>query len=190
MNNLQNYVSPINPLIRIEYHGEPVLTTEQLADALTLKDNFGIRIGRVLVTPDHIRHNFRNNKAYFEEGKHFFKLEGDELKAFRDSMKEIHVQIPVMTRTLYLWTKRGVARHCKSVNSEMAWKIFEDLEDTYFKVEEILRENLTVDKFKQADLLCRMSSHEKDPYTKKRLTAEAARLILGKDFASKQTSLF
>ena len=42
------------------------------------------------------------------EGKHYFKLEGDDLNNLRVS--ETYLQISPMTRMLYLWTERGAAR--------------------------------------------------------------------------------
>ena len=46
-----------------------------------------------------------NNKGHYKEGKHFFKLEGEELLHFRNS--EPQLQVSNMTRTLYLWTEKG-----------------------------------------------------------------------------------
>ena len=36
------------------------------------------------------------------------------------------------TSSIYLWTKRGAARHCKMLGTEKAWDVFELLEDNYF----------------------------------------------------------
>ncbi len=41
----------------------------------------------------------------------------------------------VMTRTLYLWTRRGAMRHAKMLNTDKAWDVFEMLEDSYFVLE-------------------------------------------------------
>ena len=78
----------MSDLIPIEYRAERVLTTEQLAQ------------------------NFLNNKNHFEEGKHFFKLEGDALKNLR--LENIELQISPKARCLYLWTRRGASRHSKT----------------------------------------------------------------------------
>ena len=43
------------------------------------------------------------------------------------------LQISPKTRTLYLWTTRGAARHAKMLNTEKAWEVFEELEDCYFE---------------------------------------------------------
>ena len=107
----------MSDLIPVEYRAERVLTTEQLAQAYECGT-------------DNIKRNFSNNKEHFEEGKHFFKLEGDELKDLRG--KNIHLQISPKTRCLYLWTRRGASRHCKMLGTDKAWDMFDCLEENYF----------------------------------------------------------
>lgn len=107
----------MNDLIPVEYRTERVLTTEQLAQAYECGT-------------DNIKRNFSNNKEHFEEGKHFFKLEGDELKDLRG--KNIHLQISPKTRCLYLWTRRGASRHSKMLGTDRAWEMFDALEENYF----------------------------------------------------------
>ena len=107
----------MSDLIPVEYRAERVLTTEQLAQAYECGT-------------DNIKRNFSNNKEHFEEGKHFFKLEGDELKDLRG--KNIHLQISPKTRCLYLWTRRGASRHSKMLGTEKAWEMFDALEENYF----------------------------------------------------------
>ena len=107
----------MSDLIPVEYRAERVLTTEQLAQAYECGT-------------DNIKRNFSNNKEHFEEGKHFFKLEGDELKDLRG--KNIHLQISPKTRCLYLWTRRGASRHSKMLGTDRAWEMFDALEESYF----------------------------------------------------------
>ena len=107
----------MSELIPVEYRAERVLTTEQLAQAYECGT-------------DNIKRNFSNNKEHFEEGKHFFKLEGDELKDLRG--KNIHLQISPKTRCLYLWTRRGASRHSKMLGTDKAWEMFAALEENYF----------------------------------------------------------
>ena len=54
----------------VESHNERVLTTEQVAQVYECE-------------PKQIKQNFNNNKAHFEEGRHYYKVEGDELKDLR-----------------------------------------------------------------------------------------------------------
>ena len=103
----------------VDYNGVRVLTTEQLARAYECE-------------PSHIIKNFNNNKGHFEKGKHFFKLEGEELKEFILCIQNLDVQISPMTRCLYLWTRRGASRHCKMLGTEKAWEMYDNLEENYF----------------------------------------------------------
>jgi hypothetical protein len=108
----------------IAYHGRPVLTTELLARL------YGTDV-------DNIRHNYSRNPDRFESGKHLFKLEGDDLKAFRLCMTGSHAQISPKARSLILWTERGAARHAKMLDTNEAWDVFERLEDCYFQRKEV-----------------------------------------------------
>lgn len=60
-------------LVVIEHAGERVLTTEQLAEAYECK-------------AVNIRKNFITNADRFVEGKHYFRLAGEELKQFKDKV--------------------------------------------------------------------------------------------------------
>lgn len=95
----------------------PVMTTKQVAEA------FG-------VSEEVIRRNYSNNKERFTETKHYYKLTGEDVKNFHN------LDIPRATTVLTLWTEKGVARLSKSIGTNTAWDIFEELEDTYFKVKE------------------------------------------------------
>ncbi|RZG91336.1 ORF6N domain-containing protein [Acinetobacter pittii] len=118
----------------INFKSVPVVTTEMLSSF------YGTDV-------DNIRKNFSNNKQRFVEGKHFFKIVGQELKEFVSNLKSltndllvnnIHTQISPKTRVLTLWTERGAARHAKMLDTDQAWEVFEQLEDCYFVRKEIL----------------------------------------------------
>lgn len=102
----------------VDYNGVRVLTTEQLAQAYECE-------------PSHIIKNFNNNKDHFEEGKHFFKIEGDELRDFKNYIQNLDV-VGSRTKSLYLWTRRGASRHCKMLGTEKAWEMYDNLEENYF----------------------------------------------------------
>lgn len=111
----------------INFKSVPVLTTEQLAGF------YGTESVR-------IQQNHTRNKDRFIEGKHFFKIIGQELKDFVTSLK-IVANFPAIsnkTRSLILWTERGAARHAKMLDTDQAWEVFEQLEDCYFVRKEIL----------------------------------------------------
>jgi phage antirepressor YoqD-like protein len=111
-------------LVPVTYNNERILTTEQLAEIYETDIN-------------NVQANFKNHKDRFEKGKHYYLLQGDELKAFKSHLNNI--QTPIVskfTSTLYLWTERGADRHCKILDTDMAWKQFDNLERTYFMVKE------------------------------------------------------
>ena len=86
----------------VDYNGVRVLTTEQLAQA------YGCE-------PNNIKSNFNANKSHFEEGKHFFKLEGEDLKGFKDEVRNSNL-VGKNASCLYLWTRRGASRHANNVS--------------------------------------------------------------------------
>lgn len=162
-----NNPATVGDIARIEYHGEPVLTTAQLAAAYETTEN-------------NIKGNFRNNADRFIEGVHYFKVEGAELDVLRD--KIFTPQISPKTRTLHLWTKRGALRHCKSVGTDRAWEVFELLEDTYFNHVAARDKPLpSIDNYKRAAMLTRLAAHAEDPYMKKRLVVLATNLLMGEE---------
>ncbi|ENH2667252.1 ORF6N domain-containing protein [Escherichia coli] len=107
----------VETLSPITHNQIPVITTELLAQ---LYGTEAIRI----------QQNHKRNSARFVEGKHFFKIVGEELKNLRLSLRES--QISPKTRSLILWTERGAARHAKMLETDQAWEVFEKLEDCYF----------------------------------------------------------
>ena len=109
----------MNELTVLEHNNIRVMTTEQLAEA------YGC-------APKQIQQNFSNNRVRFIAGKHFFVLEGQDLQTFRLQVENIELQISPKTRHLYLWTKRGAARHSKMLGTERAWDVFDELEESYF----------------------------------------------------------
>ncbi|MDR0216203.1 MAG: ORF6N domain-containing protein [Comamonas sp.] len=101
----------------VSYKGQRVCTTQQLAK---LYDTDDVRI----------QQNHARNSERFEEGKHFIKATGEDLKNLRLSLSGL--QISSKTRSLILWTERGAARHAKMLETDKAWDVFEQLEDSYF----------------------------------------------------------
>lgn len=108
----------------ITHQDRRVCTTQQLAEF------YGC-------TEKNLSDNFAYQRGRFEEGKHFIKLEGAVLRAFRECPENSGSQISPMVRNLILWTEKGAARHAKMLTTEKAWEVFEQLEDAYFRVKEI-----------------------------------------------------
>jgi hypothetical protein len=110
----------------IAYQGVRVLTTELLAQLYGTDDK-------------NIHMNFSNNVDRFVAGKHFFKLEGEELKEFKRLSCPNDIGSPLISpfaRNLTLWTERGAARHAKILDTDAAWDVFEQLENAYFNPRE------------------------------------------------------
>ncbi|EBZ2218019.1 ORF6N domain-containing protein [Salmonella enterica subsp. enterica serovar Montevideo] len=104
----------------ITHNQIPVITTDILAQ---LYGTEAIRI----------QQNHARNAERFIEGKHFYKLVGDDLRGMKHrlSLSE-SVKIARNVRSLILWTERGAARHAKMLETDQAWDVFEKLEDCYF----------------------------------------------------------
>lgn len=106
----------------ITYRNQRVVTTDSLAVGYS-------------TTAQNITNNFNRNKSRFIEGKHYFRIEGEEVENLRNSLS--YVQISPKTRSLYLWTERGASHHAKMLETEQAWDFFEQLEDHYFGMREV-----------------------------------------------------
>lgn len=91
----------MNELKIVEHQNQRVLLTSQLAES------YG-------TTTDVITRNFNRNKERYQEGKHFFSLEGEEKTTFLNQgqfdrgLKN--------AKTIYLWTERGAFLHAKSLS--------------------------------------------------------------------------
>ena len=121
----------VNTLQPILHNQLPVITTELLAQL------YGTERQR-------LTNNFNRNKERFIEGKHFFRIEGKELRELKNKnslrvpVRVVNepslrgLQIPPKVRSLILWTERGAARHAKMLETNQAWDVFERLEDCYF----------------------------------------------------------
>lgn len=149
-------IEPQKANIVARYKGIPVLTTAMLADF------YGTETKNILQNHD-------RNRERFIEGKHYFKITGQELKDFASSLKLlandlltsqrgeqdllsgvdddqsllvniVHAQISNKVRVLILWTERGAARHAKMLDTNQAWNVFEQLEDCYFAIQEYVKQ--------------------------------------------------
>ena len=135
-------------MIKLEYKGQAVLLTDQLATIYSTDIK-------------NLQMNYLNHKDWFESGRHFFDLKGDELKAFKRQLNEIQavpmnrpneiwsvvemvetpddemLNIPLPTigkqaNAVKLWTRRGLIRHSHFLTTAAALQITERVEDVYF----------------------------------------------------------
>jgi phage antirepressor YoqD-like protein len=117
----------------IEQSGQRVLTTAQLAEAYGTDSRV-------------ISNNFNNNRDRYAEGKHFYLLTGDELRAFHK-----FYDLPSNVGKLYLWTEKGALFHAKSLNTDKAWEVYEFLVDSYFRAKEKSDSYLIADPIARAE---------------------------------------
>lgn len=110
----------MNNLQIIEHEGIRVLTTQQLSEVYE-------------TSTENIKQNFKRNKERFNEGRDYYLLKGEQLKEFLQ-VTNSHLQNQSKIRSMYLWTERGANRHSKILDTDQAWKQFDVLEETYFKV--------------------------------------------------------
>ena len=108
----------MNQMQIIEFYNQRLLTTEQLAEFYEVSEK-------------QIRQNFNNNKSKFIHGKHFYRLEGPDLKAFKDSVENFDI-VGSRVNQLILYTKQGASRHSKMLGTDKAWDMFDELEESYF----------------------------------------------------------
>ncbi|EOI6844445.1 ORF6N domain-containing protein, partial [Salmonella enterica] len=102
----------------IEYRGQRVVTTEQLAAGYSATEKM-------------LTNNFSRNESRFVEGKHYFKVEGDELQELK-RLPSLRGLVSKYTSQLILWTERGAANHAKMLETDQAWNYHEDLVEFYF----------------------------------------------------------
>ena len=112
-------------LIPVEYQNQRILTTAQLAESYETN-------GEV------ISNNFNRNKDRYQEGKHYFVLEGEQLKEFKAN-HQIDENLKFAPK-LYLWTEKGCLHHAKSLGTDRAWEVFEMLEETYFNKQQTFKQ--------------------------------------------------
>ncbi|MFD0825813.1 ORF6N domain-containing protein [Neobacillus sp. M.A.Huq-85] len=114
----------MNELKVIEQNGARVLTTQQLAEAYGTDTKI-------------INRNFQRNSDRYVQGKHFYALSGEELKAFKGS-RQFDGNLK-FTSVLYLWTEKGAWLHAKSLNTDESWEAYETLVDDYYTVKKQIR---------------------------------------------------
>jgi phage antirepressor YoqD-like protein len=112
----------MNKLSVIEHKNQRVLTTQQIAEA------YETDILR-------IRQNYVKNQERYQEGKHFYKLTGEALKEFKKQVAKS--DLVKQAAHLMLWTEKGALLHAKSLNTDKAWEVYDQLVETYFKAREM-----------------------------------------------------
>lgn len=75
--------------------------------------------------------NFRENKDRFVEGEDYFYLEGDKLRAFKQTTNFVGSK----ARELVLVTEPGYLMLTKSLTDDLSWNVQRQLVSSYFKKE-------------------------------------------------------
>lgn len=102
----------------IEQQGVRLITTAVLAEKYETDER-------------RIAENFKRNKDRYEEGKHYICLKGENLRAFKSEYA--NCGFAKNLNVLYLWTERGCLLHAKSLNTDKAWEVYDQLVETYFR---------------------------------------------------------
>jgi len=134
-------------LVPIEHEGQRVLLTSQLAEAYE-------------TTVRRISENFNRNSERFQEGKHFFVLEGEVKRDFLN-----HTQIAdglKNAQKVYLWTEKGALLHAKSLNTDKAWEVYDYLVDFYFTVKQKIYDDLSPELQAVKQILDAMAKTERE----------------------------
>ena len=142
----------VETLSPITHNQIPVITTELLAHL------YGTDVAN-------IKMNHSRNQTRFLEGKHYFKVVGDDLKNLRVTFS--YLQISPKTRSLILWTERGAARHAKMLETDQAWEVFEKLEDCYFNMKQPPAAPQTTSEVAGCSLLIHFNNHGQVEFTEK-----------------------
>lgn len=107
-----------NDIQVIEQQGVRLITTAVLAEKYETDER-------------RIAENFKRNKDRYEEGKHYICLKGENLRAFKSEYA--NCGFAKNLNVLYLWTERGCLLHAKSLNTDKAWEVYDQLVETYFR---------------------------------------------------------
>lgn len=93
----------------LKFHNEMVYTTQQVAEMHETESKI-------------ISNNFSRNKDRYQKGKHYYLLEGEELRAFKSKVEDFDLALNM--KKLYLWTNEGLLLHVKSLNTDKAWAVY------------------------------------------------------------------
>ena len=141
----------MNKLITLEINKQRIMTTKTLAEQFGTEET-------------NIQTNYTRNKERFVSGKHFIKLEGEDLKKFKNSLPTESMEPFKFASQIILWTEKGAARHAKILETDEAWEVYEDLEETYFRVKEMNNFKLPTN-YKEALLQLVQAEDEKEVLT-------------------------
>lgn len=112
-----NFYTPMNLPAKLNFQNSLVLTTSTVAALYETETAT-------------VSNSFNRHKVRFQEGKHYYVLQGNSKRKFID-----HHQIDDGSKkaeSFYLWTEKGCLLHAKNLNTDKAWEVYEYLVDHYF----------------------------------------------------------
>lgn len=112
----------MSELVVVEYANQRILTTRQIAELYGTTEKI-------------ISYNFNHNKEHYSLGKHYYALEGKDKTSFLKDHRDFQDGLK-NAKVVYLWTEKGALMHAKSVNTDKAWEVYEELVDRYFRVQD------------------------------------------------------
>ena len=130
---MENKLLKLPEIVPLEYNGQKVLTSIQLAASYhCLRQN--------------ISDNFRHHKDDFILNVDYFYLTGAELREFKSqnqaygqkstclppSERQSDCPISPLASSLYLWTKSGTLKHSHFLKTEKGKEVFDTLSKAYF----------------------------------------------------------
>jgi len=162
----------MNKLQIIEHQNQRVLLTNQLAES------YG-------TTNQIITNNFNRNKERYQEGKHYVALEGEAKKQFIN-LNQIDLGSLKNAKAIYLWTERGAFLHAKSLNTDKAWEVYDDLIEHYFQSRGA-KPNMLPTNYKEAllQLIAQVEENEKLELSNKMKDQQIAELKPRADYTDR-----
>lgn len=126
---MSNLISVNNAQIRqLIYRGQPVVTFQMVADVHG-------------TTAQNVRNSYQRNAQYFEEGKHTFLLQADELKGL-----DMDNSLEVSHTVLRVFTEQGYYMLVKPMRDETSWRVQSEMAETYFRIQHGLLPTTTVNR--------------------------------------------
>ena len=151
----------LKEIVPLEWRGQRVLTTKQLAAAYYCEDR-----------------TLNGRKRKFVEGEHYFKLFGDALKELKSRDEEGAFK---GAKSLNLWTKNGAKLQAELRNDIASWNAYEWLAENYFKQAAITEITTPAEPSKETGL----QAYVNDTFGKIRgLMIDGKPYFVGKDVAS------
>lgn len=102
---------------KMKYKGQWVYTTKEVSDMCES-------------AVSNIYSHLAYNRTRLIEGKHYYRVTDDELRKLRSRYRDIMYK---SGSGLILWTRYGLLRMCKMINTVKAWEVLEEIADCNMK---------------------------------------------------------